>query len=109
MHTSTAESMVDLYRIPAGPELDRLVHEKVFQSAPSHEVPHYSSDEDLARQVYKQLKREVDSSIVMGKTRSSHAKRYFARYGTDPSTSTEVLAESLPLAICRMAVLRLRH
>ena len=101
--------MVDLYRIPAGPELDRLVHEKVFEAKQPTDIPHYSSDDTLAKSVFKELKRQVDSSVVIGKTKSQHAKRYFARYGRDPSTSTEVLAETLPLAIYRLAVLRLRH
>lgn len=101
--------MVDLYRIEAGPELDRLVHEKVFRAEPSHSIPLYSTDEELAKRVYHEIRKRFDSSVVIGKTRGSNAKRYFARYGSDPSTSTEVLAETLPLAICRMAALRLRH
>ena len=101
--------MLDLYRIAAGPELDRIVHERVFPSASSASVPVYSTDEELARRVFRELKRRFDSTVVIGKTRSRQAKRYFARYGSDPSTSTEVLAETLPLAICRLAALRLRH
>ena len=101
--------MVDLYRIPAGPDLDRIVHEKVFRTDISIACPPYSTDEDLSRKVYRELRKHFDSSVIIGKTRNSAGKRYFARYGSDPSTSTEVLAESLPLAICRMAALRLRH
>jgi hypothetical protein len=33
--------------------------------------------------------------------------KYYARYGTDPSTTTEVLAETMPLAVSRMALLAL--
>lgn len=32
--------------------------------------------------------------------------RYFARYETDPSDGTEVLADTKELAICRLALLR---
>ncbi len=101
--------MVDLYRIPAGPDLDRIVHEKVFRTDQTSDCPPYSTDEDLARKVYRELRKRFDSSVIIGKTRTNSGKRYFARYGSDPSTSTEVLAESFPLAICRMAALRLRH
>jgi len=101
--------MIDLYRIPARPELDSLLHEALFKTEVAGDIPNYSSDDQLAQQVFRKLKHEVDYSVVMGKTRSSCAKRYFARYGSDPSTSTEVPAESLPLSICRMALLRLRH
>ena len=101
--------MVDLYKIEAGPALDRLVHEKVFRAETSTSIPSYLTDEELAKKVYHALRRRFDSSVVIGKTRGRNAKRYFARYGSDPSTSTEVLAETLPLAICRMAALRLRH
>ena len=101
--------MVDLYRIEAGPDLDRLVQKKVFQAEISNSPPPYSKDEELAKKVYHEIRKRFDSSVVIGKTRGSNAKRYFARYGSDPSTSTEVLAETLPLAICRMAALRLRH
>lgn len=101
--------MVDLYRIEAGPELDRLVHEWVLDNEPEGPCPPYSTDETLAKQVLKHVTRHVDSSIVTGKTRGRNGTRYFARYGTDPSTSTEVLSESYPLSICRLAALRCRN
>lgn len=100
--------MIDLYRVPAGPELDRLIHERVFKTEVAGDIPNYSTDDQLAQQVFRKLKHEVDSSVVMGKTRSSCQKRYFARYGSTPSTSTEVLTESPPLSICRMALLLLQ-
>jgi hypothetical protein len=36
-------------------------------------------------------------------------KRFFARYDSDPSTATEVLAETEPLAICRLALILLKR
>ena len=101
-------SGVDYYRIPAGDELNLLVHKKLFPHKAPGNCLQYSEDEAAAQVALRQLKSKIDSTIVTGKLRSSRRARYFARYGADPSTSTEVLAETLPLAICRLIALRLR-
>ena len=98
----------DYYRIAAGSELDQLVHRKLFRTDTFERCPRYSEDENDAKRALKKLKSTIEPNVTIGKTRSSKSKRYFARYGSDPSTSTEVLAESLPLAICRMIALRTR-
>ena len=100
--------MVDLYRIEAGPELDRIIHERVFHQIPEDSCPGYSTSRELAQRVLRHLIDRFDSSVVTGRTRSNRAKRYFARYGSDPSTSTEVLAETFALAVCRLAAIRVR-
>ena len=41
--------------------------------------------------------------VSTGETRI-RTRRYFARLETGPSTATEVLAETLPLALCRLAL-----
>ncbi len=99
----------DLYRIPAGPDLDQLIHTRLFGETIPDRYPAYSTDEECAMDAFRALRKRHDSSAVIGKTRISGRRHYFARYGSDPSTSTEVLAESKPLAICRLILLRLRH
>jgi hypothetical protein len=94
---------IDPYRMPAGPELDQLIHTRVMGLA-DNEHPTYSTDERAARRVLARIKAESGRTVVVGKTALRNA-RYFARYETDPSDGTEVLAESLPLAICRLALI----
>ena len=92
------------YRIDAGPELDRFLHERLFTATCAAQVPPYSSDKSLARKVEACLRKEGQSSVTIGQTRGKH-QRCFARIGSDPSTSTEVLADTYALAICRLAAL----
>ena len=99
---------IDPYRISAGPILDALVHTHLFGPKLPGCVPPYSADEELARAVEDELRSQVKSRVVVGRSRVK-AKPWFARYGTDPSTSSEVLAQSYPLAICRLTLLVLRH
>ncbi len=95
---------VDPYQIPAGPKLDELIHQRVMGRS-GGECPPYSSDEKAARSVLAKVKSYGDRTVVVGRT-ALRRKRWFARYESDASDGTEVLAESLPLAICRLALLR---
>ena len=88
------------YTLPAGPELDEIVQKQVFASA-GDPAP-FSTDENLADKVKVQLKSLYGHDVVVGKTRIP-SKRYFARFESGASTSTEVIAETYPLAICRLA------
>lgn len=98
-------SAMNPYNIQAGPELDRLIHVRVM-GQPEGDAPAYSSDETLARRVLGRLKADSGRTVVVGRTALRRGRRYFARYETDPSDGTEVLAETLSLAICRLALLR---
>jgi hypothetical protein len=95
---------VNPYEIPAGPELDRLVHRQVMEEMDS-EPPAYSSDEKASRRVLARVKALGGTRVVVGQT-ALRKKRWFARYESNSSDGTEVLAETLPLAICRLALLR---
>ena len=99
-------TMTDLnpYEAQPGPELDRLIHLQVMGETGS-EVPPYSTEEREARRVLARLKATTGKSVVTGRT-SLRNRRWFARYETDASDGTEVLAETLELAICRLALLR---
>jgi hypothetical protein len=104
MASIDVSSRVNPYELPAGNNLDQLVHREVMgQSDPS--CPLYSVDEKAARRVLTKLKTTATGTFVVGQT-SLRKKKWFARYETDASDGTEVLAETLPLAICRLAMLR---
>lgn len=93
------------YKLPAGRELDRLIDELLFENqSEGTNPPAYSTDDRAADKVKARLKSLGGHSVVTGTTRLRE-KPFFARYDTGPSTSTEVLAETYPLAICRLAML----
>lgn len=94
----------DPYRIPAGPGLDSRIHREIFEKTDSSDIPSYSTDERLAKTVMKQIRSTRSRALATGSTTIRDAKWYYARYGSDPSTSTEVLSESLALSICRLAL-----
>ncbi len=100
---------VNPYAFPAGTELDDIIHRKLFgkQSADGA-APKYSTDEDEAAKVRARLKATYGKPIVVGRTRMQ-GRPHFARYDSDPSTATEVVAETEPLAACRLALLLLRR
>ena len=100
---------VNPYTFPAGPELDAIIHRKLFgQNAENESAPPYSTNSSESSKVRSKLKSNYGHPIVIGQTRMSN-KRFFARYDSDPSTATEVLAESEALAICRLALILLRR
>lgn len=97
-------SDVNPYSAEAGPALDHLIHERVM-GLPPGECPPYSTEEKEARRVLAKLKADSEKTVIVGRT-ALPKKRWFARYETNPSDGTEVLAETLALAICRLALLR---
>jgi hypothetical protein len=90
------------YHFPAGPELDNAIHERCFGGI-GEPLP-YSSDPKAAEKVRGKIAALFGYSVSIGQTRLRH-RRYYARLETGPSTATEVLAETTPLAICRLALL----
>jgi hypothetical protein len=100
---------VNPYAFPAGPELDELIHRKLFgQNNENEKAPPYSTTRPDSSKVRSKLKSQYGHPIVVGQTRMA-SKRFFARYDSDPSTATEVLAETEPLAICRLALILLKR
>ena len=97
------------YTLPAGPELDQLIHSRLFGKTDDADgAPAYSTDSSASAKVRSKLKSAYGHPIVVGQTRMA-ARKYFARYDSDPSTATEVLAETEPLAICRLAAILLKR
>ncbi len=96
------------YQIPAGRELDAYVHYQVLKNALSHEYPHYSSDPSEADNLKRKIEADYKIQIICGRSTVDN-KPWFARYEIDAGNPTEVLAETYPLAICRLAILRVRR
>jgi hypothetical protein len=98
------------YTFPAGPELDAIIHGRLFGhgEAANDRVPPYSTSVSESSKVRSRLKSNYGHPIVVGQTRMSN-RRFFARYDSDPSTATEVLAETEPLAICRLALILIKR
>ena len=87
----------------AGNDLDQMIHEQLFGQKTKTGVPAYSSDDAAANAVVKKLKEIYRGPIIIGQTKIRR-KPWFARHDSDPSTSTEALAETRELAICRLAM-----
>ena len=94
---------INPYKIPAGVELDALIHARIFREESSFPLE-YSSNPRLAEKVRVRIKVLFGFPVVTGQTRLK-ATPYFARFESGPSSSTEVLADTIPLAICRLALL----
>jgi hypothetical protein len=93
---------INPYQVPAGPELDELIHERIFRE--SSNALSYSTSMKFADKLRARIKTLYGCRVVVGETQL-RAKPYFARFESGPSTSTEVLADSVPLALCRLALL----
>ena len=100
---------VNPYTFPAGPELDEIIHRKLFgQNTENEKAPLYSTSSSESSKVRTKLKSNFGKPIVIGQTRMAN-KKFFARYDSDPSTATEVLADTEALAICRLALILLKR
>ncbi|MBI4659716.1 MAG: hypothetical protein HY735_12820 [Verrucomicrobia bacterium] len=103
--TIGCEKDFDPYWIQAGRELDALIHHQILKMALSHCYPCYSTDAQAADTLRRAIEAEFGTPFVAGKT-GLRGQRWFARYEIDPGNPTEVLAETYPLAICRLVLLR---
>lgn len=100
---------VNPYTFPASPELDEIIHRKLFgHNGENEKAPLYSTNTGESAKVRSKLKSTYGKPIVTGQTRMAN-KRFFARYDSDPSTATEVLAETEALAICRLALILVKR
>ena len=89
------------YKAPPGPQTDQAIHERFF--APGNAVLPYSTDEQAASIVRARIKEIYGHPVEIGQT-MTRPRHFFARFDSGPSTATEVLAESLALAICRLGL-----
>ncbi|MBT5705359.1 MAG: hypothetical protein HOI66_03485 [Verrucomicrobia bacterium] len=95
---------VDAYRIPSGHGLDLRIHQEILGLDGFENVPAYSTDDQAAKLVLKSIRKKRSRALATGTTHIKGGTWHFARYGSDPSTSTEVLSESFALSICRLAL-----
>lgn len=98
---------LDPYRMPAGPDLDAVIHCHIIGHSPQQVPPCYSTDEREADKLRKIMEANYGVALMYGRT-GIVEKAWFARYEIDPGNPTEVLAETYPLAICRLTLLRAR-
>ena len=89
------------YKAPAGPETDRAIHQRYFTAEGT--IYPYSTNEEAALKVKSRITTVFGHPVQTGQTHT-RPRRYFARFDSGPSTATEVLAETLPLSICRLAL-----
>lgn len=88
------------YKVAAGSDLDELIHQKFFPGGPL--LP-YSSDDKAADKLRSRMKSAYGYAVVTGQMRTRD-RLFYARFESGPSTSTEALAETYALAICRLAL-----
>ncbi len=90
------------YKANPSVELDNWLHEHFFQNTSQEALP-YSTDDKAAEKLRARIKSLYGHKVQTGTT-SIRTGKYFARFETGASTSTETLAETLPLAIARLAL-----
>ena len=92
--------------MPAGRDLDARIHLRFMkESTDLAACPRYSIEMREARKVLGRLKETYARPVVFGRTTLTD-RMWFARAMTDSERGTEVLADSLPLAICRLALVQ---
>lgn len=94
------------YVIAPGPQLDLLIHQEVMGLSDGQPEA-YSTDDHAAEKVRARLKSALGRQFVYGRSHV-RGRNWFARNETDTSGGTEVLAETYPLAVCRLALLTIR-
>ena len=103
-------SSIDAFKVEAGPILDKVIHTLLFAGNESEEdCPSYSSRRQNGLQVAEELESLFGINIRLGRLRVKEHKMYFARAGREKESATEILAVSLSLAICRLAILLMQR
>ncbi|MHC1766839.1 MAG: hypothetical protein AB9869_21455 [Verrucomicrobiia bacterium] len=101
-----SSSLFNPYEAPAGRDLDARVHLTFMRETSDPALcPRYSTDMRDAREVLRRLRQSYSRPVICGRTTLAD-RSWFVRAMTDSQRGTEVLAESLPLAICRLAAIR---
>jgi len=96
---------IDPYSIQSGRDLDALIHLRILKKACNNARPCYSTDRKAADELKRAIETTYGTPIVTGTT-EMREPRWFARYETERGNPTEVLAETYPLAVCRLVLLR---
>jgi hypothetical protein len=105
MLTLSLSQTVNPYHAPAGRELDLHIHCHILKRDADEQCPRYSTDSKQADELKRRVEEDFHIKIVTGTT-GIRGKQWFARYEIDKGNPTEALAETYPLAICRLVMLR---
>jgi hypothetical protein len=89
------------YKAVPSVELDTWLHDHFFNA--SDQPLAYSTDDRAADKLRARIKSVYGHRVETGTT-SVRTARFFARLESGPSTSTETLAETYPLAVSRLAL-----
>lgn len=93
--------------MPPGRDLDRCVADLLDgpNGTNGHDSPPpFSTDDGEADRLRSRLEELFGKPVTVGRTRTARFP-YFARFESGASTSTEVVAESVPLAVARLALI----
>lgn len=99
---------IDPFKVEASQELDGVIHRELFRASSDDAFPNYSSRRQNGLLVAERIEDDYGIDVKLGRLRVKQHKMYFARAGRDKETATEILAVSLSLAICRLAILLLQ-
>jgi hypothetical protein len=77
------------------------------QKVAGESFPAYSSNDKLAKQVLSRL-RMGKRSVIVGRT-DLPGRTSFARYENNSMDGTEVFGDTFALAVCRLALLRVKE
>ncbi len=97
-------NQIDATKVDASRELDAFIHETLFDWDEDIPCPTYSSRRPNGMMVAARLEELYGIPIRLGRLRVQDHKMYFARAGVQKETSTEMLAVTLSLAVCRLAI-----
>lgn len=100
---------IDPFKVEASQELDGVIHRELFRESSADACPNYSSRRQNGLLVAERIEDNYGIAVKLGRLRVKQHKMYFARAGRDKETATEILAVSLSLAICRLAILLLQR
>jgi hypothetical protein len=100
-----SDDTFDPFHAPAGKELDAHIHYRILKQALTPECPRYSTDSEAAEILRRYIESAFGVRVVSGRTSTSKLP-WFARYEIDQGNPTEVLGDTYPVVICRLAILR---
>ena len=94
----------DPYRVQPGPVLDAVIHRTIMGAEGiAGCCPPYSTEVRAARKVVGELRSKPAVRVTVGRT-GLQERPWFARLQRNDAHGFEAFAETLPLAVCRLAL-----
>lgn len=91
------------YKVLAGEDLDLQLSKIYFGKSASVTMGAFSTEVKWANILKAKMESVFRTHVLIGRT-MANPPGYFARLETGPSTSTEVIAATYPLAIARLGM-----